>query len=103
MFRHKFQDAEYLQIVASNIGAVLMPWMIYFQQSAVVARKLKPKDVGHEKANTLFGSFLTQLVMAATIITFAGSRPKNLEGVQDMDKVLAPIIGGVTSKVMLTF
>ena len=35
----------HLKLVAANIGAAVMPWMIYFQQSAVVARRLTGDDV----------------------------------------------------------
>ncbi|CAE8678406.1 unnamed protein product, partial [Polarella glacialis] len=39
-------DPEYLKLIAANIGAVIMPWMIYFQQSAVVARRLCESEAG---------------------------------------------------------
>ena len=31
-------DHKYLYLVAGNIGAVIMPWMIFFQQSALVEK-----------------------------------------------------------------
>ena len=34
-------EPAYFKLVAANIGAVIMPWMIYFQQSAIVAKKLR--------------------------------------------------------------
>merc|ERR1719316_483627 len=59
-----YGNKEYLQLIAANIGAVIMPWMIYFQQSAVVARRLTTQnDLAEERAQTLVGSCLTQLVM----------------------------------------
>merc|ERR1740138_2010308 len=56
----------YLKLIAANIGAVIMPWMIYFQQSAVVARRLSVADVKPEQAHTFLGCCLTQLIMIAT-------------------------------------
>jgi len=69
------QDPEFSQLVASNIGAVIMPWMIYFQQSAVVARKLPTREpLNIERSSTLFGSFLTQMIMIGTLVTMAAAR-----------------------------
>ena len=33
-------DRSYLYLVAANIGAVIMPWMVFYQQSAVVEKRL---------------------------------------------------------------
>ena len=35
-------EPGYLYLVAANIGAVIMPWMIFYQQSAVADKKLRP-------------------------------------------------------------
>jgi len=66
-------DGDFLSLVAANIGAVVMPWMIFYQQSASVVRDLKRKDLKMERIETAIGSCLTQLVMIAAIITAAGS------------------------------
>merc|ERR1719324_2382637 len=64
-------EPEYMKLIAANIGAVIMPWMIYFQQSAVVARRLSVQDLPSEKAHTFCGSALTQLIMIGSLVTFA--------------------------------
>jgi NRAMP (natural resistance-associated macrophage protein)-like metal ion transporter len=33
-------DPEFLYIAAANVGAVVMPWMIFYQQSAIVDKKI---------------------------------------------------------------
>jgi Mn2+/Fe2+ NRAMP family transporter len=33
-------DHEYLNLIAANVGAVIMPWMIFYQQSAIVDKGL---------------------------------------------------------------
>ena len=38
-------DPKYLYLVSANIGAVIMPWMVFFQQSSVVEKKLKAADM----------------------------------------------------------
>ena len=35
----------YLALVAANIGAVVMPWMVFYQQGAVIDKGLGPQDL----------------------------------------------------------
>src|SRR5262249_18391447 len=35
-----WRETKYLYLVAANIGAVIMPWMVFYQQSAVVEKRL---------------------------------------------------------------
>eukprot|EP00929_Paragymnodinium_shiwhaense_P059276 TRINITY_DN29694_c0_g1_i1.p1 TRINITY_DN29694_c0_g1~~TRINITY_DN29694_c0_g1_i1.p1 ORF type:complete len:446 (+),score=108.30 TRINITY_DN29694_c0_g1_i1:114-1451(+) len=97
-------DAEYLLLIAANIGAVVMPWMIFFQQSAVVARRLKMTELNEERAHTLFGSFLTQLIMISLLVTLAVAKTQSgdLEHVADIAKAMAPVLGEFNSKLILS-
>lgn len=98
-------DPAYMKLVAANIGAVIMPWMIYFQQSAIVARRLSTsQDMAEERAQTLFGSFLTQLIMIGALVTMAAapSRPKDITGIKDIQHVLLPAFGETWSKILLS-
>lgn len=55
-----------------------MPWMIYFQQSAVVARRLQnPEQMAEERTGTLLGSILTQMIMIGALVTLAASHTIN--------------------------
>jgi len=68
-------EPSYYKLVAANIGAVIMPWMIYFQQSAIVAKGLStPQHEARERTDTLCGALLTQLIMISTLITMAATR-----------------------------
>jgi Mn2+/Fe2+ NRAMP family transporter len=60
---------DYLLLVASNIGAVIMPWMIFYQQSATVDKGLQERDLGLARADTAIGAVATQLIMIAVIVT----------------------------------
>jgi Mn2+/Fe2+ NRAMP family transporter len=66
-------DYSYLLLIASNIGAVIMPWMIFYQQSAVVDKGLTIKDLGFARFDTALGAVLTQGIMVAIIITTAAT------------------------------
>ncbi|MCE5361518.1 MAG: divalent metal cation transporter, partial [Acidithiobacillus sp.] len=58
---------DYMMLVAANIGAVIMPWMIFYQQSAVADKGLQPSDYRHARWDTAIGSVVTQLIMAAVL------------------------------------
>ncbi len=64
---------EYLLLVASNIGAVIMPWMVFYQQSAVVDKGLRVKNLSFARWDTALGSVSTQLIMIAIIIATAAT------------------------------
>ncbi len=66
-------NRDYLLLVAGNIGAVIMPWMIFYQQSATVDKGLRPKDLNLARIDTAFGAVLTQVIMIAIVVTCAAT------------------------------
>ena len=66
-------DPHYLLLSASNIGAVIMPWMIFYQQSATVDKGLQPRDLPFARIDTAVGSVATQLIMIAVIVMTAAT------------------------------
>ncbi len=59
---------ELFFILMANIGTTIAPWMLFFQQSAVVDKGLKEKDIFWGKLDTAFGSLFTVLVAAFLIV-----------------------------------
>ncbi len=53
----------------ANIGTTIAPWMVFFQQSAVVDKGIQEKDIPWGKLDTLIGSAFTVLVAGFVIIT----------------------------------
>lgn len=102
----KFHSSgDFFLLVSSNIGAVIMPWMIYFQQSAIVARRIRPDVSQHEEtASTFLGCCLTQLVMIGALVTLAAANAKadSLESVQDIIDAISPQLGVTCSKVLVS-
>ncbi|HUY84263.1 MAG TPA: divalent metal cation transporter [Steroidobacteraceae bacterium] len=91
-------DRHYMYLVAANIGAVIMPWMIFYQQSAIADKKLKPVHYNYARWDTAIGSVLTQGVMAAILIAAAatigaGGGKRSLESIGDITAMLAPVLG----------
>jgi len=66
-------NREYLLLVAGNIGAVIMPWMIFYQQSATVDKALTVRDLPMGRLDTAIGSVATQIIMVAVVVTCAAT------------------------------
>ena len=91
-------NANYEYLVAANIGAVIMPWMIFYQQSAIADKKLGAQHYQAAKWDTAIGAVVTQLVMAAVLIAAAASiRPHapqaSLSTVGQMSQAMTPYLG----------
>ncbi|MGD0384392.1 MAG: divalent metal cation transporter, partial [Thermoguttaceae bacterium] len=69
---------ELFFILMANIGTTIAPWMLFFQQSSVVDKGLKEKDIKFEKFDTAIGAFLT-VVVAMVLIIVCGTLLKGQE------------------------
>jgi NRAMP (natural resistance-associated macrophage protein)-like metal ion transporter len=52
----------------ANIGTTIAPWMLFFQQSSVVDKGLKERDIAWGKFDTLIGAVFTVLVAVFIVI-----------------------------------
>ena len=91
-------NAQYEYLVAANIGAVIMPWMVFYQQSAIADKKLSERHFKAARWDTAIGSVVTQLVMAAVVIAAAAAiRPHmanaTLNTIGDISKAMTPYMG----------
>jgi NRAMP (natural resistance-associated macrophage protein)-like metal ion transporter len=93
-----FANKDYLYLAAANIGAVIMPWMIFYQQSAIADKGLGPEHYTAAKIDTAVGALITQLVMAAVLVataaTIGAHNPDaSLNTVGEMSEALTPFMG----------
>jgi Mn2+/Fe2+ NRAMP family transporter len=93
-----FAEKAYLYLVAANIGAVIMPWMIFYQQSAIADKRLRPEHLTAARLDTAVGAVVTQLVMAAVLIAAAATlathgAKTSLSSVGDLSSALTPYLG----------
>lgn len=98
-------NQDYLYLVAANIGAVITPWMIFYQQSAVADKGLRPEHLAAARWDTAVGAVVTQLVMAAVLIATAatiGARDPqaSLTTVGEMSGALTPFMGSSVGKLV---
>jgi Mn2+/Fe2+ NRAMP family transporter len=93
---------DYLYLLAANLGTSVMPWAIFYQQSALIDHGL---GIGHLKIarlDILIGAVLCQTVTAAVLIAAAATFGRYAQSVQlenvpqiaaAFGATLGPIIG----------
>ncbi len=59
----------------ANVGTTIAPWMIFFQQSSIVDKELREKDITWARVDTAIGSVFTILVAAFLVIIVATVLP----------------------------
>lgn len=55
-------------LMAANIGAVIMPWMLFYHQAADVDRGLTVKDMKRESRGTLLGATVSEILMISILV-----------------------------------
>lgn len=99
-------DSSYVYLVAANVGAVIMPWMLFYQQSAVVDKGLEPKMIKKEQTDTIVGTFITQGIMIGFIVLFAATvfsshLHANEETVGDLVTSIGQYVGMTPAKAIM--
>ncbi len=64
-------SGPFLMLLLANLGTTIAPWMLFFQQSAVVDKGLTPRDVRFGRVDTLIGSVVMGVVAIALVILAA--------------------------------
>lgn len=64
-------NQQFLLLIMADIGATVTPWMLFFQQSAVVDKGLTPEDIPAGRVDTLLGSLLAAGAAIATVLATA--------------------------------
>jgi Mn2+/Fe2+ NRAMP family transporter len=98
-------DPKYLYLASANIGAVIMPWMVFFQQSSVVEKGLTPADLRSGRLDTAVGAVVTQVIMAAVLVAVAATLGKTggdhaLDTVEEIVGAITPFLGGFAGKLL---
>ena len=70
-------NREFMYLAAAIIGAVFNPWMIFYQQSAVADKKLRPGDLKAARWDTAIGAIITQCLTGAVLIAAAATLAPN--------------------------
>jgi len=100
-----FSNPKYLYLISANLGAVIMPWMVFFQQSSVVEKRLTRRDLGDARLDTFIGAVVTQIIMAAVLIATAATIGKGqgnaaLDTVQNIAEAITPYFGETWGRII---
>jgi len=91
-------------LLAANVGAVIMPFMIFYQQSSVVDKGLTEEDIVLSRWDVGIGSVLTQAIMIAVIVAAAvylqDDGPQNLRSVEEISEAFTKSMGETAGKVI---
>ena len=93
-----WSNKDYVYLAAANIGAVIMPWMVFYQQSAVAEKRLGPEHLRPARADTALGAVITQVIMAAVLVATAATlgvagKKEGLDTVGALAGALVPYLG----------
>ena len=61
-------NSLYVTLLTANIGAVIMPWMLYYQQSAIVDKGLRSEHYIHERFETVMGAIISEALMIGSLL-----------------------------------
>jgi Mn2+/Fe2+ NRAMP family transporter len=94
-------------LAAAIIGATFNPWMIFYQQSATVDKKLRPADITAARWDTGLGAVLTQCLTGAVLVAAAaalGSRSDTagLSSVGEIAEALTPVLGETAGRAVFS-
>jgi NRAMP (natural resistance-associated macrophage protein)-like metal ion transporter len=102
-----WHNQQFWFLTAANVGAVIMPWMVFYQQSAVADKRLRPEHFSAARWDTAVGALITQLVMAAVVIATAAtigraSPDATLNSVGDISHAITPFLGERIGKLVFS-
>ncbi len=98
-------NGDYWLLISANVGAVIMPWMIFYQQSAIVEKKVKREEIKMSRIDTAIGSVVTQIIVIAVILIVAATIGKinpnaPLNSVEQIVNALTPFVGSLAGKAL---
>jgi Mn2+/Fe2+ NRAMP family transporter len=80
-------DPRYLYLLAANLGTSLMPWAIFYQQSAIVDKGLTLESLKLARLETLLGAVLCQIVTCGVLVTAAAYASTNRANLGDVPAI----------------
>ncbi|MDE2457081.1 MAG: divalent metal cation transporter [Burkholderiales bacterium] len=89
--------ADYLYLLAANLGTSVMPWSIFYQQSALIDKGLDIRHLRATRIDTATGAVLCQVVTASILIaaaaTFSGRPNVPFQTVGEISAAFSGVLG----------
>ena len=92
-------SAHFLTLVLADVGATVTPWMIFFQQGAVVDKGMDREDLSQGRFDTALGAGIAAIAAVACVLVTAtlyvhhDPGASALTGGADFASALRPLIG----------
>ncbi|MGC8513806.1 MAG: NRAMP family divalent metal transporter [Acidimicrobiales bacterium] len=61
-------SGQAILLIVALVGTTVAPWQLFFQQSNIIDKRISPKWLNYERADTVVGGFLTTIAAGAMII-----------------------------------
>ncbi|MDR3654712.1 MAG: divalent metal cation transporter [Mycobacterium sp.] len=62
-------SSDAVLLIIAIVGTTVAPWQLFFQQSNVVDKRITPRFMAYERADTVFGAFVVVIGAAALVMT----------------------------------
>ena len=91
-------------LIVAIVGTTVAPWQMFFQQSNVIDKRITPRWLDYEKADTVLGAFVVVIgaaaIMIATASAFSGTAEFGryrdaLHIAQGLDAHISPAAGAI--------
>jgi NRAMP (natural resistance-associated macrophage protein)-like metal ion transporter len=56
-------------LIIAIVGTTVAPWQLFFQQSNIIDKRITPRFIGYERADTTLGAFVVVIGASAIMIT----------------------------------
>ena len=80
-------DRGYLYLLAANLGTCVIPWAVFYQQSASIDKGLTRRSLAAMRVETLAGAVLCQTVTAAVVVAAGAAFAHGPADGRPLDKV----------------
>jgi Mn2+/Fe2+ NRAMP family transporter len=100
-----FGNTRYLYLVAANLGTSVMPWTMFYQQSALVDKGLSLRHLKVARYETFFGAVLCQTLQAAVLVAAAaslGQHGESLDNVPQIAQAFTSVLGDTFGRIVFS-
>jgi Mn2+/Fe2+ NRAMP family transporter len=97
-------------LIIAVVGTTVAPWQLFFQQSNVIDKRITPRFLEYEKADTVIGAFVVVVgaaaIMMATAAAFSGTPAMGhfvdaLQVAQGLKAYISPAVGAIFALLLL--
>ncbi len=102
-----WREHGYIYLAVANIGAVIMPWMVFYHQSAVIDKGMTKRHLKIARLDTAIGAVITQFIMIAILVATAATigihHPgQSLNTIQQIADALTPFLGKTVGTILFS-